>query len=60
MFKSGYDEMLRRLQPKTVLFYGDMIDGLGGNIIQFPSYYAEKRAYLNEKAKEKKNGQRNK
>lgn len=58
MFKAGYDEMMNRLEPTTVLFYGDMIDGLGGNIIQIPSYYAEKREYLNQKAKEKKDGQR--
>lgn len=56
MFKAGYDEMMRRIQPTTVLYYGDLIDGLEGNIIRIPSFYAEKRAYLNEKAKEKKNG----
>lgn len=54
MFKAGYDEMLNRLEPSTILYYGDMIDGLEGNIIQIPSYYAEKRAYLNERSKEKK------
>lgn len=54
LFKAGYDEMMNRLEPTTILYYGDMIDGLEGNIIQIPSYYAEKRAYLNEKAKEKK------
>lgn len=58
MFKAGYDEMIKRLQPKTILYYGDMIDGLQGNIIQIPSYYAQKREYLNQKAKEKKNGKR--
>ena len=58
MFKAGYDEMMNRLEPTTVLFYGDMIDGLEGNIIRIPSYYAEKREYLNQKAKEKKNGKR--
>lgn len=51
MFKAGFDEMVRRLQPKTILFYGDMIDGLEGNIVQIPSYYAEKREMLNEKAR---------
>ena len=60
LFKAGYNEMLNRLNPKTILFYGDMIDGLEGNIIRIPSYYAEKREYLNAKAREKKlNGQRN-
>ena len=60
LFKAGYDEMMNRLDPTTILFYGDIIDGLEGNIIQIPSYYAEKREYLNQKLKEKKeNGQRN-
>lgn len=58
LFKAGYDEMMNRLEPKTILFYGDMIDGLEGNIIQIPSYYAQKREYLNQKAKEKNDGQR--
>ena len=63
VFRDGYMEMMKRLEPTTVLFYGDMIDGLEGNIIQIPSYYAEKRAYLNEKArvkKEKEDGKRDK
>ena len=59
MFKAGYDEMLNRLQPTKILFYGDMIDGLEGDIIQIPSYYAEKRIMLNE-LKRKKDGQRKK
>lgn len=48
MFKAGYDEMLNRLEPTTILFYGDMIDGLEGNIIRIPSYYEQKRNMLNE------------
>lgn len=58
IFRDGYDEMLRRLEPTTILFYGDMIDGLEGNIIRCPSFYEQKRQMLNEKAKEKKDGQR--
>ena len=54
LFKDGFDEMVRRIEPETILFYGTMIDGCEGNIINIPSYYAEKRDYLNEKAKEKK------
>lgn len=42
MFKAGYDEMMKRLEPTTVIFYGSMIDGLEGNIIRVPSYYEEK------------------
>lgn len=56
LFKAGYDEMLNRLEPTTVLFYGDMIDGLEGNIIRIPSYYKQKRERLNELARRKKNG----
>lgn len=56
LFKKGYEEMMKRLEPATVLFYGDMIQGLEGNIIQIPSYYAEKRAMLNELSRLKKNG----
>lgn len=47
MFRDGYNEMIRRIQPSTILFYGDMIEGLEGNIIRCPSYYEQKRALLN-------------
>ena len=59
VFRQGYEEMMRRLHPETVLFYGDMIDGIEGNIIRIPSFYEEKRGMLNERLKEKKNGKRN-
>lgn len=49
LFRAGYEEMLRRLKPETILFYGDMIDGLGGNIIRIPSFYEQKRDFLNGK-----------
>lgn len=42
LFKAGYDEMLARLEPTTIMFYGDMLDGLEGNIIQVPYYYEQK------------------
>lgn len=54
LFKLGYDEMLKRLEPTTILFYGDAIDGLDGNIIRIPSFYEERRAMLNEMSKKKK------
>ena len=57
IFIQGYEEMLKRLEPTTILFYGDLIDGLQGNIIQIPSFYAEKREMLNER-KAMKNGKR--
>lgn len=55
MFRDGYNEMMKRLAPTTVLFYGDMLEGLEGNIIRCPSYYEQKRALLN-KQKGVKNG----
>ena len=53
LFVAGYREMLRRLKPTKILYYGDLIDGLEGDIIQIPSYYAEKRKLLNELKKRK-------
>lgn len=57
MFRAGYNEMLKRLSPSTILFYGDMLEGLDGNIIRCPSYYEQKRALLNAQ-KEVKDGKR--
>ena len=57
LFRDGYNEMLKRLEPTAILFYGDMIDGLDGNIIKIPSYYEERRKMLNERVRAK-NGQR--
>ena len=54
MFRDGYNEMLNRLEPTTILFYGDMIDGLEGNIIRCPSYYEQKRMILNKQKEVKK------
>ena len=54
MFRAGYKEMIERLEPETILFYGDLIEGCEGNIIHIPSYYAQKREELNQKAKDKK------
>ncbi len=33
LFLSGYDAMLERLQPKTILFYGDVPPECRGNIV---------------------------
>ena len=54
LFVDGFNEMVKRLKPKTILYYGDMIDGVEGNIVQIPSFYADKRDKLNEMAKTKK------
>ena len=57
LFRDGYNEMLKRLEPTAILFYGDMIDGLDGNIIKIPSYYEERRKMLKGRVRAK-NGQR--
>ena len=54
LFLDGYNEMMARLEPTTILFYGDMIDGMTGNIIKIPSFYEERRKMLNERVKAKK------
>lgn len=56
-FKDGWNEMMNRIEPTTVLYYGDMIDGLEGNIIRIPSFYEQRREYLNQKAKEKRDAE---
>ena len=57
LFRKGYNEMMKRLEPTTVLFYGAMVEGLEGNIIRCPSYYEEKRNRV-WRPKESKDGQR--
>ena len=58
LFLKGYNAMMEELEPTTIILYGDEIDGLEGNIIKVPSFYAERREKLNEKARAKKNGKR--
>lgn len=52
-FRDGYNEMMRRLEPTKVLFYGTILDGLPGEIIRIPSFYEQKRKMLNERSKVK-------
>lgn len=42
LFLKGYNQMMERLEPTTILYYGKMIDGCTGNIIRIPSYYEQK------------------
>lgn len=46
-FKKGFDEMINRLHPTTIMWYGNIIDSCEGNIIRIPSYYEQKRDVLN-------------
>ena len=39
-FLDGYREMMRRLTPEKIIFFGDVPDGCEGNIEQHPPYYA--------------------
>lgn len=38
MFLAGYREMIRQLSPETILFYGTVPEGCGGNIIRIPAF----------------------
>lgn len=49
MFRAGYNEMLKRIEPTKIIFYGTMIEGLDGDIIRIPSFYEERRKILNER-----------
>lgn len=51
LFRAGYNEMLKRLEPTKIIFYGTMLDGLDGDIIRIPSFYEQKRQMLNERVK---------
>lgn len=39
LFLAGYNEMLARLHPETVLFYGKVPEECVGNIIQIPPFH---------------------
>lgn len=41
LFMNGYNEMLRRLEPETVLFYGQVPEECAGNIIKIKSFGEE-------------------
>lgn len=43
LFRMGYNAMMERVKPETVLYYGTMLDGIEGNIIRIPSYYEQNR-----------------
>lgn len=43
MFVDGYNEMIKKLSPKAILFYGSIPKkNLEGNIIRIPTYYEMK------------------
>lgn len=38
MFMDGYEEMIKRLEPETILFYGNVPESCSGNIVNIKSY----------------------
>lgn len=38
LFRVGYQEMMRRLKPRQILFYGDVPEHCTGNILHIPSF----------------------
>lgn len=40
-FMLGYDAMLERLQPETILFFGKVTDGFRGNICPVETFYKQ-------------------
>lgn len=60
-FLDGYNEMLERLEPTTIILYGSEVEGLTGNIIRVPSFYEERRKGLpgkNDGQRQEQAGQR--
>lgn len=43
MFLQGYNEMMKRLEPKKVLIYGSKFEGLVGDIIEIKPFYSKFR-----------------
>lgn len=38
LFQAGYEEMLRRLRPETILFHGDIPDECAGNVVPIKAH----------------------
>lgn len=39
LFLDGYREMMQRLKPSKIIFFGDVPDGCDGHIEQIPAFY---------------------
>lgn len=42
LFIAGYNEMLARLRPETILFYGKLPEECTGNIVRIKSFAEER------------------
>ena len=40
LFALGYGEMLRRLKPEKIIFFGDVPEGCAGNLERHSAYHA--------------------
>ncbi len=40
LFMDGYNEMLRRLNPEKIIFFGDVPEGCAGNLEHVPAYHS--------------------
>ena len=38
LFLAGYEEMVKRLQPETIIFYGNILEECDGNIVQIKAF----------------------
>ena len=44
LFRLGYDEMLRRLNPSTIYFYGLVPEGISGPIVHVAAFQEQIKA----------------
>ena len=47
LFRLGYDEMLRRLNPSTIYFYGLVPEGISGSVVHVGSFQDELKRRVN-------------
>lgn len=47
LFMNGYREMMKRLEPETVLFYGAVPEGCEGNILRLKAFSEAMRERIN-------------
>lgn len=49
LFYDGWNQMMKRLNPETILYYGGHMEGLTGNIIEIPPKYMQWEQYRGKK-----------
>lgn len=57
LFMAGYNEMMKRLNPSAIVFYGSVPEGCTGNIINITSFQEDlKKRIRSKKEQESQNG----